>query len=348
MGKRTRSNGMGTAYKRGKTWTASITIGWKGDPPIPIKRTKGGFKTKKEALEYCPYLRGTITKQKNKELTFIKLYEKMIDRHMDRVSHSTINCYKAAFKYYEPIHYLKFADLTTESLQTCVDMCDKGKRTKENMKALGTLMYSYALENDIVSTDYAKHLWIKNEEAGSYNAFTPEHLEKILNAGLAGDDNAAIIACACYLGFRPTALINLKKSDYNTKEKTLTGGIKTTAGMDRVVPISKKIQPLIDRLMQKDGEYLFANNGKQFTQHSYRKQCFYPCLDNLGIQKMPVQGEDPYYKPYSCRHTFATKLKSVDGNMKDKAALMGHTSYEMTLKYQHEDNETKRAIIDQL
>ena len=58
-------NGAGTAYQRPgqKTWTAEIVVGWRDLPPldigdtkenmkqrIPIKRTKGGFKTRADAL----------------------------------------------------------------------------------------------------------------------------------------------------------------------------------------------------------------------------------------------------------------------------------------------------------
>ena len=41
-------------------------------------------------------------------------------------------------------------------------------------------------------------------------------------------------------------------------------------------------------------------------------------------------------------------MKGVDGPNKDKAALMGHTSYEMTMHYQHEDYESLRKIIESI
>lgn len=57
---RTRPNGTGTAYKRGSTWTAQVTVGIKRDPDTgrvqQVRRTKGGFKTKREALEFCQQL----------------------------------------------------------------------------------------------------------------------------------------------------------------------------------------------------------------------------------------------------------------------------------------------------
>ena len=41
-------------------------------------------------------------------------------------------------------------------------------------------------------------------------------------------------------------------------------------------------------------------------------------------------------------------MKAVDGSDRDKAALMGHTSYEMTLHYQHEDYDSLREIINRI
>ena len=84
-----RGNGQGTAFKRGNTWTASVTVGWKypnGDitkPKYPVKKTKGGFKSKKEAIEYCPQLRlqGNNIKHMTLEETYNawkKMYESRI------------------------------------------------------------------------------------------------------------------------------------------------------------------------------------------------------------------------------------------------------------------------------
>lgn len=54
---RTRSNGEGTVYRRGETWTAEVTRGWKKEADGKRKRiyaTKGGFKTKKKLSTTSP------------------------------------------------------------------------------------------------------------------------------------------------------------------------------------------------------------------------------------------------------------------------------------------------------
>lgn len=63
---RSRPNGSGTVYKRGKTWTAEFTHGYLIDSDgkrKAIRSYKYGFKTKKEALDYLPTLEAAPVKR---------------------------------------------------------------------------------------------------------------------------------------------------------------------------------------------------------------------------------------------------------------------------------------------
>ena len=67
------------------------------------------------------------------------------------------------------------------------------------------------------------------------------------------------------------------------------------------------------------------------TIEQYRAM-FYSALDACGVDN-PLEGPEGAkrhrYTPHSCRHTFATLMKRVDGADKDKLELIGHTSNEM-------------------
>ncbi|MDL2220609.1 site-specific integrase [Eubacteriales bacterium OttesenSCG-928-N14] len=341
-----------------------IVVGWKPDGK-KITKSKSGFKTKKEGYDYIPDLwkeyreeqeKGKISqnqidsrKEELKELTFAELFDAFIQRHERRVSKSTIDCYKAAYKYYRDIHQIVFSALNTENFQLCVEDCPQGRRTKENMKALGTLLFKYAMELDITDKNFAQFIWLEQEGKESTLAFSAEQLERIFKAADSGIAYADYIVCLCYLGFRPTAFLQLKAEDYNAKERYLIGGIKTEAGIDRVVPISPKIQRFIDTRIAQGFDYIFPkSDGSLMSDEYFRENCFYPALAEIGIQPVPEIGERAKYSPRSCRNTFATLMKNVNGADKDKAALMGHTSYEMTLKYQREDLGSLKKIIDSI
>ena len=53
-----RGNGTGTVYKRGSSWVAEITKGYREEDGklTRVKAKKCGFRTKREALEYIPML----------------------------------------------------------------------------------------------------------------------------------------------------------------------------------------------------------------------------------------------------------------------------------------------------
>ena len=151
----------------------------------------------------------------------------------------------------------------------------------------------------------------------------------------------------CYLGFRPSELLMLDVLDYDRAAKTLTGGAKTEAGKNRIVTISPKIQPIIDRLAggKTSGPLFCDKQGKQFKYERFRDAVFYPTLAAIGIDN-PIENKRHKYSPHSCRHTFATLMKRVPGPDKDKQELIGHTSPEMLRYYQDVNLDDLRKITD--
>lgn len=346
-----RPNGSGCVRKRGHTWTAigPAKIIVKNGVMKVYRPTQGGFATRTEALLAAPTV-GQKKKEDGCKLTFSQVYDKFLTQHRERVSKGTLGCYTAAYGHFRDLWPARFTSLVTEDWQGCVDDCTKGKRTRENMKALGTLMYKYALAQDYMDKDFAQFIYIGKSDAASRFAFERDELKAIQAGASGGIPWADYILCACLLGFRPLALFQLRKDDYDAETRSLIGGIKTEAGRRRIVPVSPIIQPYIDRLLQSDSEWIFPNrHGEQMTVPNFRNEYFYPCLEILGIQKKPEpNGEPPQYTPYSCRHTFFTLLGRVPGQDKVKAELGGHTSYEMSKHYQHPDLVDRRLIIDSL
>lgn len=351
---RTRGNGEGTVYQRGKTWTARVIVGWWVDDNCvahPHLRTKGGFKTKKEALDYIPELRKSEADHFT-NITFQKLYERWYADHETKVGESTMKGYASAFNHFKPIWGLKFAVLITDDLQRCLDTGGKGRRTKELMKALGSSLYNYAKARKIVETNFAELLYVGNEKKGTHPAFTSKQVEQIREAAAAGDVRAIYTYCLIYLGFRPGEMLCLTRDAYHNDEEGeyLVGGGKTEAGTDRTVPISPKIKPYIYQLILKADPVLFPRaDGKAMDDKWFRDRYFYPLLADLGLQPMPDKEHPAVFVPYSCRHTFANLLKNVEGAGKDKASLIGHTDYAFTEKrYQSAEFEKLLDIVNKI
>ncbi len=347
---KSRGNGMGTVYKRGKTWTAKVTIDYaSGSDGVsrPVSRTKGGFKTKKEAVNYLPVLKLT-PREKPKQATFKQIYEAWQPTH--RAGKSTMDCYKAAYKYFAPVYRLYISDIDIDDLQDCLDECNKGRRTKENMKALCGLLYKFAIPRHYVTLNMGQYLTVSGD-SGTKTALPDDALPK-LEKHVDGVFGASIVLCQCYLGFRPAEFVALDAANYNSKERAFIGGAKTEAGTDRTVTVSPKIQKYIDKAMQgkTSGAVFTDEDGKPFTTSRYR-DLFYSVLEKCGIDNPIVErdGKNFYtYTPHSCRHTFATLMKRAPGADKDKLALIGHTSDEMLRYYQDVSYEDLRKITDAL
>ena len=348
-----RGNGEGTVYKRGKTWTARIVTGWWVDDSLvahPHLRTKGGFRTKKEALDYIPTLRKGINP--DQDITFQHLYERWVTMHEDKVGVATMKQYASAFKHFKPVWGLRFCDLGTDDLQSCLDDMEKGRRTKELMKSLAGSLYKYAASRKIVDHNYAQYLYVGKEKHGTHPAFTTKQIALICKAAENGDARAVYTYCLIYLGFRPNEMLSLTRDAYHKEEgaEYLIGGGKTEAGTDRTVPISPKIKPYLYQLILKADPYIFPReDGKLMDDKWFRDRYFYPLLADLLIQPMPDKEHPAVLVPYSCRHTFANLLKNVEGANKDKASLIGHTDYAFTEKrYQSAEMENLLNIVNKI
>ena len=345
---RTRPNGAGCAYRRGRTWTACITVGWKLTPTgraQAIRRTKGGFPTKREALAYCQQLQSAPTEKP--KMTLQQVYDAWLPVHENRVSKSTMDCYRAAFRYFDDLRYRPMCDIDVDDLQDCLDACPRARRTRENMKAVMGLLYKYAIPRHQATMNLAEYLHTGDNDKSTRPPFSPDQVERIRQR-IGMTLYADVVYVLIYTGFRPAELFSLTKDSYH--DGILTGGIKTEAGKDRAVPVSPKIRAIIEQRVSACYGFLFPReNGEQMSVAYFRDYCFYPVLAAAGIQPLPTADHPAYYTPYSARHTFANLLKGAPGSDVDKAKLIGHANYDTTKKmYQSAELDAMRKIIEEL
>ena len=343
--KKARGNGQGTVFKSKNGYCAECTIGWDViDGQLKRKsRRKSGFATKREALEFLPNLRQELTQQ-DPNIKFKDLYKKWLDIHSEKVTQSTINCYKSAYKYFISLYYVEVAKIRTEHLQKCIDECPQGTRTKENMKALGTCLFRYAMQLDLIDRNYAEYIYIRKGEKNEKVAFSSEQLKKMWdNESKVADVKYVLLLC--YTGMRLGEMLGAKTENYHPDEGYFITGSKTEAGKDRIITISPKILPFFEDFGK--GEYLFTPDGKKLSEKKFRVETFYPVLQKLGIDVVGSDGSH-LYTPHCCRHTFATLMKNVKAPATDKQKLIGHSKFEMTAHYTHTDVDSLKNITDNL
>ena len=108
------------------------------------------------------------------------------------------------------------------------------------MKALLTQLYDYAMQNDIVHKNYATFLSLPKQETLPKDCFTERELQQIERA-VDSVPHADSILLMCYTGFRIAEFLELRPEDYDPVDRTLTGGKKTEAGRNRIVPVHKRV-----------------------------------------------------------------------------------------------------------
>ena len=190
------------------------------------------------------------------------------------------------------------------------------------IKALLTQLYRYAMENNIIDRNYAELVKLPKMEENKKRPFSDTEFA-ILEKGYANVPGGDAVYALCYLGFRVSEFCSLTHFSYDRKNQTLTGGMKTEAGKDRVVPIHPKIQSIVVNWLQNGSEYLYCDKrGRPYNKDSFRTRVWKPVMDYLGLP------DD--LTPHSARHTCATMLSAAGARPEDIQRILGHEDYSVT------------------
>lgn len=339
--KRKNPNGFGSVYevkdgRRRKPWVARITTGWTKNGKQK-RQVIGYFETSAEALQAL-VLHQVNPVSPKADVKLGELYEEWSESKYRRISKPTIDNYKAAWKYLSKHEKSKVKEIRTAHLQNIIDTNDEmSKSTLEKIKALAVMLWDYALENDIVNKNYAKFVELPKTNKKEKKIFTDAEIKKL-------EDNADnvewvdTILILIYSGMRISEMLGLTRFNVDLKKRIFTGGLKTDAGKDRIIPMHDKVYKYVEKWYKKENNYLiFRDDGKKFNAKYYREKIYYPALEKLEIRKLT---------PHSCRHTFASLMAKAGVDPLYIQRIMGHTDYAFTAnEYTHTDiTELKDAI----
>lgn len=337
-----KANGNGSVSKlsgiRRKPYIARVTLGWDEKTGRQIRKTIGTYVTQKEAQKaLIDYLDNPYDLDLS-NILFKDVYEKWSKLKYPKVSHSAILGYQSAYNNVEKLHNMKIKDIKARHLQEAIDSCSKGQATKKKIKFLFGQMFAYAMQNDIITKDYSEFVDIgKASEESKREPFSNKEIE-LLWKHIDDIEFIDTILIMIYSGFRMGELLELETKNIDLINMTMTGGLKTEAGKNRLVPIHPKIFPLIEKRYNKDNQYLIINfKGKKMKYDNYYKEKFIPIMEQLNMK----------HRPHDCRHTFATLLSNANANATAIKKMIGHESYATTEKiYTHKDIEELRKNVE--
>ena len=181
-----RGNGTGSVYKRGKYWEAAAVLGYKlrDGKAVPIRVTKSGFKTKKEAIDYIP----TLRKEKPRKTPMLyDLWQRYRDsKQYDKLSDSRKEKYSIAWRKIEKETYVQIDFLTVYDLQLMVDGHAKTFYPARDIKDLLSKLYQLALPDRFVSINLADYIELPDLNEKERQPFSKEDITSLWNDYLAG------------------------------------------------------------------------------------------------------------------------------------------------------------------
>lgn len=371
-------NGYGGVTKlsgnRRKPYLARVTLGWTIDEQsgksIQNRVLIGTFKTKKEALQALAEYGANPYDIQNTNLTLAELYQKWTENYFPTLeSASSARTITAAWRYCHAIHGMRVKDLRARHIKGIMEDAyiipshgkDAGKKvpaspgTKARIKSMFNLMLDYALEYELVDKNYARTFDLSNDIIKEKEEATRGHI-------IFTDDEMQIlwenvdtlrfvdwILIQCYMGWRPQELAKLKIKDVHIDEQYIVGGMKTSAGKDRPVPIHPRIKALVqrnyDKAIELGSQYLFNDpatikGGMLITYDKYAGR-FAKIMAALNFR------DD--HRPHDPRKTFTTMAKKAGVDEYVIKRLIGHRITDITEgTYTERDIEWLRTELEKM
>lgn len=290
-------------------------------------------------------------------MTVSQAYSLWSSNHFETLSRSGIQNYKTAWKHLGDIAERRISELKTTDYQRCIDSCAVkfGREQCAKIKQLCSQLCKYSMQNDIIDKNYAEFIKLPKEEPKEKRIFSEK--ERMILWEHSDDNRIRIILFMIYTGFRIGEVFTLLKENIDFDNGYMIGGIKTSAGKNRVVPFPESI-PEIKEFVKK----WYSESSTQFLlncdANNFRKRQFYPALSEIGITPPPKHCKDkngkekPIYDtsvtPHCCRHTFATISADCGVQPEKLQKIMGHAKYETTADVYNHSGKDRFSLCNEM
>jgi len=337
---RTRINGTGTVFRRGKTWTAQVTkyayVTEENGVQRKIRRysTKGGFTTKRDAVLYLESLRQG---QQRKVPTLLDLWQQYEKNDLPKLGKSKQYGYKKARERMESIIGRKIDTMTTADLQAVVDDNAETYYQAKYMKTILSKMYAKAMADQFVTVNLSEFITLPELEEKEAEPFKADEVAKLWDSFNGGNDFVGYLLLMIYSGMMPGELFACKKSMIDTNKCEIWGCGKKTETRKKEVPIvfAECVIPVIDVLCDMyDGDMLYP----------YKKDVWYKEYHKVvqgidGVRDLP---------PYSCRHTTGTEAAKQGLNASTIQKVMRHKKITTSQRYIHLGDDEAHSGINKI
>ena len=307
-----------TGKKRRKPWGVRITTGWKDGKQV--RKYLGYYKTQKEALlALAEYHKNGVDIDLTK-LTLKDLFDKWLDDQEKRnISYSAKRGHYIAYNRLGKLGDMVVNKIKAIHLQKWMDDIELKPGTKNKIKNTMSQVFDHAVQNDMVSKNYAKFIKIEEKVEKTGAIFTDDEIKLLWQHS--DDEIARIFLILIYTGMRIGELLSMNVDNIHLDEFYMIGGSKTDSGKDRVIPIHKDVIPLVKKQL---------GNNKWLVQNSRGNAVHYANLSPLAhefLEKLSMN-----HKFHDGRKTAVSLMHTAGIPMETIKIIVGHTGYDVTEK----------------
>lgn len=309
-------NGYGSVIKLGKRrrrpFAVRITTGWSEERKQKYKYI-AYFEKKMDALAFLVEYNQNPQTTMNKKTTLKEVYDQWSERHFPKVSLKSQRTYMYQFKKMEHLNDYPLSELRTLHYQDIIDQMETTS-TARTFTNVVKMIYSFALENDIVEKDYSEFIDIPKGKIGREKVpYTIKEINALWKRQ--GNPTIDVLLILLYTGMRIGELLQMKVSDVNMEERYMIGGFKTEAGRNRTIPIHKCIAPIIKRRLENE-TYLFETSaGKSLHYATYLVRA-HKVFEELEFK----------HTLHETRHTFISQADRLGINPISLKRIVGHST----------------------
>lgn len=329
-----------------KPFRAMITIGKDnfGKPICKPLRPYAYFETYNDAYE------ALVEYHKNpyeieSSITVKELYERWSPEYFKGLKEGSIRPIKSAWAYCSSLYDVQVNELRGVHIKKCIENGEAvfyNQKRKASpaiqrfMKLIFNQMLDYALSYNLVQRNVARGIKLDRDITSQYQTATKPHVPftdeevKKLWKNVDKLKYVDLILIQCYSGWRPKELEMLLVENVDLEKGYFIGGVKTDAGIDRVVPIHSRIYPYVkaryEEALALQSKYLFnytegRKNDTRFTYYRFEHE-FDLIMQALGL--------NPEHRPHDGRKHFITQAKKYKVDEYAIKYLVGHKIADVT------------------
>lgn len=338
-----KANGTGSIYRRADRpgWCVAYTVGMKpvtrADGSRGVRqqrRTRSGFKTKREANEWLSAVIADVEERHTKRVpTVSQLYQDWLDAPGKKPGASTLTSYSVAYR-------RRIAPALGDMEITVVSLRDLERiiagltyDPAKDVKDLMSLLFKRAIGDGHVQVNPVPLLQLPEHNAAKVPAWSPDEIASLWTAWGQGSRIAACCLLMIHSGMMPGELMRCKVDMIDWDAHTIIGcGMKTKERRENPIVFPPVIEPVLhdlcDTSPSRQGFLLGMNKDKFYDEFRAMKK-------DLGIR--------PEVIPYSGRHSTATELELLGVQPSIIASVLRHRNYATTAKH-YMDIATTHAL----